>query len=526
MADPMRLTALDLKQLASRGLTPEQVQYQIELIQRGSPFADLDRPCVSGDGIKVIGDRKAKEYIERYDSAVAAGRVMKLVPASGAGSRMFGAILSARNRYAPLTRTGLEERSRIDTEAAVTLRFFENLHRYAFFPILENYIGRKSLEAARTAGRYDEIADSILNTKKLNYANKPKGLLPFHGYGSFVRTPIEEHILEAVSYASDANGTARVHFTVSPEHLDAALEHIAEVQPKYESSFNRLEINCSSQKIETDTIAVDQNNRPFRTTHGISFRPGGHGALLENLNDLEGDIVLIKNIDNVTVEEHLPEIARHKKILGGYLIETQNRIFTYLDSIASGSIPRSLSDEIIDFISGNLGYPFSENVKDLRGRFIECLNRPLRVCGMVRNTGAPGGAPFWVHHKNGSVTPQIIESAQVDPGSKEQQEIWYRSTHFNPVDLACGVRDHTGKPFDLLHFRDPDTGFISNRWHNGQHMKAMELPGLWNGGMAHWNTIFVEVPKIVFASVKSVEDLLKFGHLGLKGQVRSPIDSI
>ena len=513
MADQMGLTALDLEQIAARGLTPEQVQYQIELLQRGFPFANLDRPCVSGDGITVIGDRKADEYIEKYESTVAAGRVMKLVPASGAGSRMFRSILSARNRYAPLTRSGLEEQASTDTEAAVTLRFFENLHRYAFFPVLEEYIGRRSLEATRTSGRYHEIADSILNTQKLNYPNKPKGLLPFHGYGSFVRTPIEEHIVEAVSYASDANGTARVHFTISPEHLDAVLQHIAEVRPKYESSSNRLEINCSSQKVETDTIAVDQNNRPFRTAHGISFRPGGHGALLENLNDLNADIVLIKNIDNITVEGHLPEIARHKQILGGYLIEIQNRIFTYLDSIESGSISRSLSDEIIDFISGNLGYPFSENDKDLRGRFVECLNRPLRVCGMVRNTGEPGGAPFWVQHKNDTITPQIIESAQVDPASKEQQEIWCRSTHFNPVDLVCGVRDHTGKPFDLLHFRDPDTGFISNKSHNGHHIKTMELPGLWNGGMSHWNTIFVEVPQIVFASVKSVEDLLKSGHV-------------
>lgn len=503
----------DMQYLSTRGHTPDTVLSQIEMFKKGMPFTRLHRPCTVGDGIAVLPQSDMAPLEAAYAQAVSAGRVTKFVPASGAATRMFQALLAVYEQQEPGASKHHHD----------FLHFTKNIHQFAFYTDLQELVGKQrwTIETL-IRDQCSELLGYLLMPKGLNYANLPKALLKFHRYADHCRTPLEEHLVEAAAYAEDCHQVARVHVTVTPAHAEVVQAHIETTRSRYERAGVRYEMTLSVQSPATDTIAVDLDNNPFRDEHGhLLFRPGGHGALLTNLQALEADIVFIKNIDNV-VPDHLKETTyRYKRALGGCLVVIQQQIFSYLEKLAAGAIDDALLGEIWTFARQQLSMMPPERLRSApqheHSRFlVDHLNRPLRVCGMVRNAGEPGGGPFWVQHADGSGSLQIVEASQIDPASPEQRAIFAASTHFNPVDLVCGVRDYRGRPFDLTQFADPDTGFISHKTYAGRALKALELPGLWNGAMARWNTVFVEVPLSTFSPVKTVLDLLRPEHQALK----------
>lgn len=458
------------------------------------------------DGIRRLDSLDLPALTQDFERARAAGRVTKFVPASGAGTRMFKFLENAR----------LQGSSEPATEQME--QFFSGLPKFAFYHDLKNTLLRQEhhLDELIAEKNYRPIIDALLDS--LNYAKLPKGLIAFHRYGSTTRTPIEEHLVEASDYVQDDAGRARIHFTVSPDHQHAIKEHIGQAREKLDRDTGTWTIDCSVQKSSTDTVAVDMDNRPFRDSHGnLLLRPAGHGALLMNLQELHGDVVFIKNIDNV-VPDHLKETSSDcKKMLGGFLVGLQNTLFSFLTRLESGTLSSSTLDQITEWAGHSLAmtipgawraYSNSQKSQWLFKR----LNRPIRVCGMVPNVNHPGGGPFWVEQEDGTASLQIVEVSQVDPDSPTQQQVFASSTHFNPVDMVCGVRDYQGKPFNLDRFVDPDTGFIAQKSYKGRELKALELPGLWNGGMAKWHSVFVEIPRETFNPVKTVLDLLLPEH--------------
>ena len=515
------LSHADLKQIEARGMTREKVISQMERFKRGFAYSKLKRACTVGDGIGVLDKADLNRLGDAFSKAALAGRVMKFVPASGAATRMFKSLLSFHDHYDQMDgkASGAEAESH-DHDHRAFLDFIAGIKKFAFYDDLRSAMSRDGLDAEGliSKGEYKPILEYLLYSKGLNLAHLPKGLIKFHAYQKASRTPFEEHLVEASGYAKDRNHVARVHFTVSPEHEASIREHLERVRSLYEKSGIRLEIGFSLQKPSTDTLAVDLENRPFRGDDGrLVFRPGGHGALLENLNELEADLVFIKNIDNVLPDRLKQETYVYKRALGGYLLALQKRMFGYLDRLSNGEAEDRYIEEVMEFMRYELSARLPEGMEqrsreDIMGYLTSRLNRPLRVCGMVRNEGEPGGGPFWVEHPDKSTSVQIVESSQVDMKSVEQRRVWESSTHFNPVDLVCGVRDYRGKPFDLMTFVDPSTGFISVKSREGKTLKALELPGLWNGSMAYWNTVFVEVPLITFNPVKTVLDLLRKEH--------------
>ena len=511
----------DVKQIKERGMTVEKVISQMETFKKGFSHAKLLRPCTVEDGITLLSKEDLPRLEETFSEAASLGRFTKFVPASGAASRMFKSLLTIYDRYEQ-TDTN-EIRAVVDEEDpdyVFFLKFIKGLTKFAFFGDLKSAMSQDGLdiETLVSEGEYRQILDYVLTAKGLNLANIPKGLIKFHSYSGSSRTAFEEHLVEAIEYTKDINKVSRLHFTISPEHETLVKDHFDEVRGKYEESGIRLQLSFSSQKPSTDTIAVDMENRPFRDHTGkLVFRPGGHGALLENLSDLKGDLVFIKNIDNVVPDRLKYETFLYKKALGGYLLEMQKNVFEYLERLSSKDVDEQSVQEIFTFIRERLSVippkDMERRSKQEKIRFlISRLNRPLRVCGIVKNVSEPGGGPFWVEHSDKSTSLQIVESSQVDMKSTAQRDIWASSTHFSPVDLVCGVRDYTGIPFDLTGFVDPDTGFISIKSKQGRELKALELPGLWNGSMAYWNTILVEVPLITFNPIKIVLDLLRAEH--------------
>ncbi len=500
----------DIHQIITRGQTPEAILSQIEIFKRGIPYTTLHRPCTVDDGITVLQQSDIEALGTLYAQAVSAGRVTKFVPASGAATRMFQALIAYCEH-----KEAAESKNDQDV-----LQFINNLQRFAFYDDLQAAVHRHGgeVETYLAHGQYAELLAYLLTSQGLNYANLPKILLKFHRYDDHCRTPLEEHLVEAAAYAQDRHQVARLHVTVTPAHAEAVQAHIAASRRRYERAGLRYEITLSVQSPAADTIAVDLDNNPFRDEQGhLLFRPGGHGALLANLQALAADIVFIKNIDNV-VPDRLKEVTyRYKRALGGHLVYLQQQMFAYLAHLAAGRVDEGLLEEIRTFARRELAIvvppglqhaPQRERIRFLYDR----LHRPLRVCGMVQNEGEPGGGPFWVEHPDGSLSRQIVESSQVDTALPEQRALLGASTHFNPVDLVCGVRDYRGQPFDLQHFADPNAGFISHKTYAGRPLKALELPGLWNGAMAYWNTVFVEVPLSTFSPVKTVLDLLRPEH--------------
>jgi hypothetical protein len=510
----------DLQDLAARGITVETVLSQIETFTKGLPCIPLQRSCTVGDGITVLSSAELDRYGVSHARAAALGRFMKFVPASGAASRMFEFFLSAAERTAALSEEQIAAAAQAgDREYQAVQQFVSNLKLFAFFEDLRSVMATDgfAIEDLISKQHCKAILQYLLTAKGLNYANLPKAMLKFHRYPDHVRTAVEEHLVEALAYTQDRQGVVQIHFTVSPEHLSVLQSYLDSVRSRYEQDGRRFVVTFSVQKPSTDTIAVDPENAPFRANGKLVFRPGGHGALLVNLHDLRGDVVFIKNIDNVTPDRLKAETYRYKRALGGYLIELQDQIFRYLHSLGQKLPAERAVTEVAEFLRRELYMTLPDrflraSLEEQRTFLIDKMNRPLRVCGVVKNTGEPGGGPFWVAHADGEVSAQIVEASQVDLQSPSQRKIWASASHFNPVDLVCGVRDYLGRPFDLTRFVDYETGFIARKSKDGRELKALELPGLWNGAMSKWNTVFVEVPLATFTPVKTVLDLLRPEH--------------
>lgn len=469
--------------MEEHGLTPAALETQLKNFREGFPFLPVTRAASCGDGIRVLDAAGIEQAAARYDRAKESLRVVKFVPASGAATRMF---------------KDLFEFVREGRRTAVVGELLANRRRFAFWPELRTIVGDDADEL--------RTVENIV-AEGLRYGETPKGLVSFHRYGDEVRKAVEEHLVEGAQYAA-AGGEVKIHFTVSPEHLTRFEALLAEKIPGYESRFGvKYRISFSVQDPSTDTLAVNPDCTPFRRADGrLLFRPAGHGALIGNLGKIDADIVFVKNIDNVTTDARRGDTVLYKKALAGVLLALQERIFEYLMAL---EVPGAELEPIAAFIENELCVKLP---KDYGTAFLrQVLDRPIRVCGMVRNEGEPGGGPFWVTGADGLETLQIAESNQIAP---EKRELMRLATHFNPVDLVCSFRTSKGGRFDLQEFVDPATGFISRKSDGGRELLAQELPGLWNGAMARWNTVFVEVPITTFSPVKVVTDLLRPEHQG------------
>lgn len=505
------LSADHLRQIRAHGLTETQVLEQLTCFRRGAAPIRLNRPCTTGDGILSIPARDRSAFVSGYEREAARGRFMKFVPSSGAASRMF------REWFRCLDGDGY------DTQEAAQA-FAAEIGKFPFFEDVQGlFLQRgRSLAEELAQRRHRDVMEAILAAGGLNYGHLPKALLKFHRYPEGSRTALEEHLVEAALYVQDDHRLCRVHFTVSESHRDEIDLYLSGLKERYERQCGvGYDIGLSVQSADTDTIAVNMRNRPFLDeAGGIVLRPGGHGALLPNLNELaEGDIVFVKNIDNVVPDRLKAPTVFHKKLLGGYLVALQARIFQFLQRLENGLVDENELGAMLAFAEERLALIFPPGFSNLalsekRSMVFTKLNRPIRVCGMVKNEGEPGGGPFWVDEEDGTQSLQIIEEHQVHSRSRVQRAIWSRATHFNPVDLVCGIRDYRGRKHDLMRYVDQRAFSIVKKTEKGRSLKALELPGFWNGGMAHWITVFVEVPLETFNPVKTVYDLLRPAHQG------------
>lgn len=511
----MKFTESDLQQFKEKGVSPEQIENQLAIFRKGFDHIKLDRSASVGNGIRQIEDSEADMFIKKYDYNANLNR-MKFVPASGAATRMFKALFEFESAY----NLSGKDPGILENEAYRQVKiFFENLKSFAFYPGLKALLDSSGtdIDALLKENRYNRILDALMRDDGLNYRNLPKGLILFHRYADHCRTSLEEHLVEGAVYAGNSDGKVEIHLTVSPEHLPAFRKVINSTVSEYENMFHiSYDISFSIQKAATDTIAVTKENEIFRESDGtILFRPAGHGALIENLNDLDADIIFIKNIDNVVPDNRKEITVRYKKMLAGILIDTCEKINNYIGLLEGRQLTNDLEEEVGRFIQSELCIhlpPKKMNSEDRKKLFLKKLNRPVRVCGMVKNTGEPGGGPFWAYNRDGSVSLQIVETTQIDLKDMLQRTILESSTHFNPVDIVCSTKDYKGNKFDLHKLVDPSTGFISRKSKDGKSIKALELPGLWNGSMSDWNTLFVEVPVSTFNPVKTVNDLIRPEH--------------
>ncbi|MBN2790579.1 MAG: DUF4301 family protein [Candidatus Delongbacteria bacterium] len=498
-------TNKDITLIKEHGISMDEILSQLEKFRKGSTYSILVKPAVLGSGIFDINNYDRSELLQLFDQASENGRISKFVPASGAATRMFKDLLS----YVNSDNSGRSELS--EKELTSVAETMTNIQNFPFFDDLKLSIEKSGLKMDDLVNTEDcvTILDFLLFEKGLNYSKLPKALLKFHKYDNGSRTSLEEHFVEGMKYAADSSGNINLHFTVSPEHIELFESLITELKGKYRSGY-KFNVTLTTQKPETDTISADKNSDPFRDRNGnIVLRPGGHGALIQNLNSLNEDIVFVKNIDNVQPEYN--DLSINKKLLAGILIKLQNKIFQYIELLENYALEYLL--EIEKFINDLLNIQLNEDYfmktqDDKIAYLLSLLIRPVRVCGMVKNTGAPGGGPFYVI-KNEQISLQIVESSQIDMAKEDQKNIFLSSTHFNPVDLVCGIKDKEGDSFNLLNYIDHDAYFISEKSVEGKPLKALELPGLWNGAMADWITVFVEVPLETFTPVKTVNDLLR-----------------
>jgi hypothetical protein len=519
--DKTKLSKADLDQLGERRIKPAEIERQLELYRNPPPSADLVRSCTTDDGIRVLSDAACERYAVEYDEACHSRSVVKFVPASGAASRMFRSLSAVLADENTATRRQLDDRARHgDDDAADCVQFLDGLDRLACRDDLVDVLSTAGVDWGDAVGgdRFRDLLRAALSEDVLGYASRAKGLLPFHRYPEGVRTAVDEHLVEAAHYARGEADTCRLHFTVSPAHREAFRVHLDTARPRFEARLPvRYEFEFSIQEPSTDTLAVSADNEPFRDGDGrLLFRPGGHGALIGNLGRIDADLVFIKNIDNVAADPFKAPTYLWKRALGGVLIELQERVFHHLHAIDVGKGARAVTDAALAFLEEHFHVRPPAAVADadsLRAFLVDQLDRPLRVCGMVRNEGDPGGGPFWVRDRWGRTSPQIVETSQIDLESREQQGIHASATHFNPVDLVCATRDWHGRTYDLSRFVDETAVFIAEKSHGGRPLKSLELPGLWNGAMAGWNTVFVEVPITTFNPVKSIIDLFREAHL-------------
>lgn len=501
----------DLDQLAAKGISLEAVEAQLERFATGFPFLRLSDSARPGKGILTLDKAGEDEALARWERYLAdGGDVAKFVPASGAASRMFKALYAFVNSGAKTAEPG-----------SPVAALIENLDRLPFIAELddacESLYGLTSRELSAES-RHSDIISAIISGKGMNYGELPKALLTFHSYADgSTRTPLEEHLMEGAQTAA-TGGRVKLHFTVSANHREIFNKKLDDAVPAMERRTGvKFDISTSVQKPSTDTIAADLDNAPFRDGEGrLVFRPGGHGALIANLSDMDSTVVFIKNIDNVVPDSRRASTIRYKKVLAGVLVKAHDAIERYLALLDGGRYVDADLREVVGFMRSTLstdsGLFDSLEGAELAGYLRSKLHRPLRVCGMVRNDGEPGGGPFLAYNPDGSVSPQILESTQIDPSSEEYMAMMRNATHFNPVDLVCYLRDVDGSRFDLTRYVDADTGFISSKSFDGRDLRALELPGLWNGAMSDWNTIFVEVPADTFNPVKTVNDLLRPAH--------------
>lgn len=506
----LMFTPQDLAFIVSRGSDQATVEKQIENFQHGFPFLPLVAAAKIGDGIVRLTDDEAAQHMANYEEKIGKGLApLKFVPASGAASRMFKALFEAKDKL----QAGASEQSVLANQDMAT--FNADIKKFAFYADLSTVAGKPAEQLSLL-----EKLNYLLGEKGLNYGVLPKGLLQFHRYSDCSRSSFEEHCVEGASYAQDRDGKVAIHFTVSPEHQAKFEEHMQAVIGKYAAQFHATySISFSCQKSATDTIAVAPNNDPFRTDDGnLLFRPAGHGALIANLNELDADVIFVKNIDNVVPDHLKAETIRYKKALAGLLLHMQSQVYRYqeaFDHHLAGEMTEEYLNQAALFLESKLHTKLPEGMKQAadKYRFLKAkFNRPLRVCGMVKNEGEPGGGPFWASQADGSISLQVVESSQINFADAQQSQFAQEATHFNPVDLICATKNYRGEAFDLLRFVDPSTGFISSKSQNGKELKAQELPGLWNGAMANWNTCFVEVPVATFNPVKTVLDLLRKEH--------------
>lgn len=514
------MATLDTKDrdlLKSKGITEGMLEKQLDLFKEGIPAVRLVKAATIGNGILAFSDEEKAKYATIYQNKKKGVKVLKFVPASGAATRMFKTLFAFKDNYDPKKesfKTYVERSDAKDMEV-----FFEGLSKFAFYPILDEYIKKNYPDFSKLSDdeQKKKIVRILLEDEKFNYGNLPKGLLPFHSHSEKVVTPFEEHFREAVMYASDKK-EAHLHFTITQQHTDAFKKELEEIRPILEDRYNlKFDVSFSYQKPSTDTISVTEDNKYFRDENdNLLFRPAGHGALLENLNEVDADIIFIKNIDNVVVKKYTDETVFYKEILAGKLREIKTHNFKILKRIDKNKIKKKELPLLLDYMK-DIGIDVPDYIYKFKRSYLldfvkSKLNRPIRVCGMVRNEGEPGGGPFWIENDKGEISLQIVESAQVDMDNPSQQAIFKESTHFNPVDLVCATKDYKGNIFNLQHYIDPKQAFITSKTYMGRPLKALERPGLWNGSMAEWITVFVEVPLITFNPVKTVNDLLKKTH--------------
>ena len=496
-------------QIADKGISEKQIENQLNEFKTGFPFLRLEAAASVERGIVATTAESREKFEKCWEQFKAAGnKVVKFVPASGAASRMFKDMFAFVDAEYDKPTTDFEK------------KYFENIEKFAFYDELNDSCQKnegKDIPTLLAEGNYKAVASQMLRAEGLNYGQLPKGLLLFHKYAEGPRTPMEEHLVEAALYAA-SNGEAHIHFTVSHEHMPLFRQKVADKADFYAQKFGvKYDISFSEQKPSTDTVAANPDNTPFRNADGsLLFRPGGHGALIENLNEIDADVIFIKNIDNVVPDRLKDETVTYKQVIAGVLVSLQQKAFEYLRLLDAGTCNHDKLEEIIRFVQQDLCCRKAD-IKELEDADLviylrEKLNRPMRVCGVVKNVGEPGGGPFLTYNQDGTVSLQILESSQIDKNNAEYMEMFTKGTHFNPVDLVCAVKDYKGQPFNLPDFVDRTTGFISSKSKNGKELKALELPGLWNGAMSNWNTIFVEVPLGTFNPVKTVNDLLREQH--------------
>ena len=516
-AKEMGFSSYDFVQIYNQEISLENIKNQLKIFKNGISKTNLIRPAIKNDGILTFSEYDFLQKANFFDANKGKLKLKKFVPASGAASRMFKFLNEFLNEFDSENET---INGFINRKNAYELKvFLAGMEKFPYFESIDNHLKNKysDFKTWEKDKKNYFFIKYLLNAENLDYANKPKAILPFHKYFDHIATPIEEHLNESAFYAS-SNNVSNLHFTVSEDHQNNFESILNQIKPDVESKYKtKINIRFSYQNKKTDTIAVDLNNIPFRDDSGkLVFRPGGHGALIDNLNNLDADIVFIKNIDNV-IQNHIELIAMYKKALAGILMELQNQIFNYLMKIEKKEIQESDIEQIIAFANKDLNIEILEDFEKytFENKLLyinQILNRPIRVCGMVKNEGEPGGGPFWISGTKGKISLQIVETSQVDLLDKNQQNILKNATHFNPVDLVCSLKDYSGSKFDLLNFVNHNRGFIVEKNKNGRDLKAYELPGLWNGAMAKWISVFVEVPLITFNPVKTVNDLLKPAH--------------
>lgn len=500
-------TEKDLNLFSKKGLGLAQIESQINAFETGFPFLNIAAAASPNKGVTMLQNSQLDDLLNDWDKYLASNAtILKFVPASGAASRMFKDLFEF-----------IDSKSETPDNKAVQ-QFFDEINKFAFVDELnEKCINNTGLSINELVAqnKYKTVVSTLLDKNGLNYGALPKGLLLFHSYNNGKRTPMQEHLVEGAMYAANGNNEVNIHFTVSTEHRVLFEKHLRDSLPAIENSYaKKFMVSFSEQKPSTDTIAVDENNQPFREDDTIVFRPGGHGALIENLNDLDADVIFVKNIDNVVPDSLKNPTIMYKKMIAGLLVNLQKQSFEYLEMLDKNEVSEQELNTIAAFVENDLNNiaPKTIDKNALKAYLYDKLNRPMRVCGMVKNTGEPGGGPFITENADGSFSTQILESSQIDLSNPVEKQKMMEATHFNPVDLVCAVKNYKGEKFDLTKYVDARTGFISEKSKSGRALKALELPGLWNGAMSNWNTVFVEVPITTFNPVKTVNDLLRIEH--------------